>query len=200
MSGDEFRAGPEDGRPVLLLHPWWGVTPAVREWAGLLAGVGRRVVVPDLYEGRVASTVEEAEVLAEGLDHGAVLDRLDALTSEFTGSWAAMGFSLGASFASRLLGRAADGPDRLVLFYGGRPPGEEVGRLRRVDLHVVPEDPYLTAEELGEVVEGFRAVGVAPRVHTYEGSGHWFAERGSPGFHEEAFDLARSRVLDHLGS
>ncbi|MFL1429829.1 MULTISPECIES: hypothetical protein [unclassified Nocardiopsis] len=40
--------GPGAGRPVLLLHPWWGVTPAVLEWADALAAAGRRVLVPDL--------------------------------------------------------------------------------------------------------------------------------------------------------
>lgn len=116
-------------------------------------------VVPDLYEGKVVATTEEAEALAEGLDHGAVLARLEALTAEFAGPWAAMGFSLGAFFAAQPAGRVSRGPDELVLFYGGRSPGDEVERLRQVELHVVPNDPYFTAEELTERVEGFRKVG-----------------------------------------
>ena len=42
------------------------------------------------------------------------------------------------------------------------------------------------------MIEGFRAMGVEPRAHTYGGSGHWFAERGSPGFDAKEFDPARS--------
>jgi carboxymethylenebutenolidase len=193
--------GPAHARPVLLLHPWWGVTPAVLEWADEIAAVGRRVVVPDLYGGRVVGTVEEAEALAEGLDHGAVLDRLGGIADGLADRglpWAAMGFSLGAFFAARLAGRGAAGPDELVLFYGGRSPGGEVGRTRRVELHLAPQDPYFTEEEVAETVEGFRRAGLEPGVHVYEGAGHWFAERGSPAFDEDAHALARSRVLGRL--
>lgn len=201
--GGVTEVGPQGGRPVLLLHPWWGVTPAVLEWAGALAAAGRRVVVPDLYGGRVVATAEEAEALAEGLDHGAVLDRLGGIADGLAGRgrpWAAVGFSLGAFFAARLAGRGAAGPDDLVLFYGGRPPGGEVERTRRVELHLAPDDPYFTGEEVAEAVGGFRRAGVEPDLHVYEGAGHWFAERGAPGFDEEAHALARSRVVGRLGA
>ncbi|CAL9389124.1 hypothetical protein SUDANB121_01227 [Nocardiopsis dassonvillei] len=199
---DVTETGPEEGRPVLLLHPWWGVTPAVLEWAGALAAAGRRVVVPDLYGGRVVDTVGEAEALAGGLDHAAVLGRLGAVADGLAARgrpWAAVGFSLGAFFAARLAGRGAAGPDDLVLFYGGWSPGGEVERTGRVELHLVPDDPYFTGEEVAETVGGFRRAGVEPRRHVYGGAGHWFAERGSPGFDEEAHALARSRVVGHLG-
>jgi dienelactone hydrolase len=45
---DSRRAG---NLPVLLLHPWWGITPAVNKWTADLATAGRRVRLPDLYAG-----------------------------------------------------------------------------------------------------------------------------------------------------
>lgn len=48
---------------LLLLHPWWGVTPAVRWWADQLVTAGRRVLIPDFYGGAMAATVGEAEAL-----------------------------------------------------------------------------------------------------------------------------------------
>jgi dienelactone hydrolase len=35
-------------------------------------------------------------------------------------------------------------------------------------------------------------------TYRYDGSRHWFAERGSPGFDKAAFELARSRVIEQL--
>lgn len=191
-----------DGDPgVLLLHPWWGVTPAVEQWATDIAGVGRRVVVPDLYDGQVAATIEEAEALQRAMN-GAAAERTveqcaDALAAQ-SQPWAAMGFSMGAFFACTLAARGTAGPCELILFYGVQPPGGPVERTRRVVLHVVPDDEYCTAEEIAEGEAGFRDAGVDVEVVRYDGSGHWFAERGSPAFDEAAFALAQSHVLDQL--
>jgi dienelactone hydrolase len=67
-----------------------------------------------------------------------------------------------------------------------------------VILHVVPDDEYFTGEELAAVEDGFRAAGAALTTYRYDGSRHWFAERGSPGFDKAAFELARSRVIEQL--
>lgn len=195
------RVGPQDGGAVLLLHPWWGVTSAVREWADILARAGRRVVVPDLFEGRRAATVEEAEALHEEMDEKAALAWLGRLAEDLSSRgrpWSAMGFSMGAFYASLLAGLGHSGPDELILFYGGQPPGGEVKRTRRVDLHIVPDDEFFTGEELAETDGGFRAAGVELRTFVYEDSNHWFAERGAPGFDESAYEVARARVVAHM--
>src|SRR5882672_9365124 len=60
---------------VVVYHPWWGLNDDVIAYADRLAGAGFSVVAPDLVRGRVASTVEEAELLASGKDE----DRADAV-------------------------------------------------------------------------------------------------------------------------
>jgi len=193
--------GPADAPAVLLLHPWWGITPAVHGWADTLAGAGRRVVIPDLYDGRTADTVEEAEALADALDREAAAGLIgrcaDALAAEER-PWAAMGFSLGAFLACPLAGRGAAGPQELVLFYGGQPPGGDDVRTRRVAFHLAPGDEYFPAEELTPALDAFTSAGAEVERYQYDGSGHWFAEEGTPGYDPEAADLARSRVLEQL--
>jgi len=188
--------------PVLLLHPWWGITPAVTEWAADLAGVGRRVLVPDLYGGRTAATIDQAEALSGAtLSDDATFGFIQRCADELAAQehpWAAMGFSMGGFLACSLAGRGAAGPDELILFYGGQPPAGEVSRTRRVVLRVAPGDEYFTDTELAEVEGGFRAAGSDVQTFRYHGSGHWFAEHGSPGFDEPAFELARSRVIGDL--
>ena len=49
---------------VVVLHPWWGLNDDVVAYADQLADGGFAVVVPDLYEGRLATTIEEADRLA----------------------------------------------------------------------------------------------------------------------------------------
>jgi carboxymethylenebutenolidase len=187
---------------VLLLHPWWGVTSAVRWWAEQLASAGRRVVVPDLYGGAIAATEAEAEeradaALADPATVVLVEQAADRLAAEGT-PWAAMGFSMGAFLACPLAARGAAAPHDLVLFYGGRPPGGVDVRARRVDLHVAPADPWFTDDELAAVQAGFGDAGADVTVYRYEGCGHWFAESGSPGYNQAATSLARDRVLARL--
>jgi hypothetical protein len=111
---------------VLLVHPWWGVTDAVRWWAHELAAAGRRVVVPDLYGGTVVTTTVEAEARADAAvadpATGELIGRLADELAATGQPWAAMGFSLGAFLACPLAARGDAGPEDLVLFYGGRPP------------------------------------------------------------------------------
>jgi carboxymethylenebutenolidase len=187
---------------VLLLHPWWGVTPAVRWWADQLVSAGRRVVVPDLYGGVTVATEDQAEELAQATLNDpaatAFVQRCaDALAADGA-PWAAMGFSMGAFLACPLAARGDGSPDELVLFYGGQPPPVGDVRTRRVDLHVAPADPWFDDDELAAVETGFRNAGAEVTVHRYEGAGHWFAEEGSPGYQATAAAQARDRVLDRL--
>ncbi len=187
---------------VLLLHPWWGVTPAVHRWADQLVSAGRRVVLPDLYGGVTVATEEEAEDLAQAtLSDPAATAFVQQCGDDLAADgapWAAMGFSMGAYLACSLADRGSAGPADLVLFYGGQPPPAGDVRTRRVDLHVAPGDPWFEDEELAAVELGFRDAGSEVTVHRYNGARHWFAEEGSLGYDAAAAAQARDRVLDRL--
>ncbi len=187
---------------VLLLHPWWGVTPAVHSWAVELVSAGRRVVVPDLYGGVTVATEDEAEELAQAtLGDPAAAAFVERCADELAADgrpWAAMGFSMGAYLACGLTGRGDAGPAELILCYGGQPPPAGDVRTRHVDLHVAPGDSWFDDDELAAVEGGFRNAGAEVTVHRYEGAGHWFAEEGSPGHDPAAAALARDRVLERL--
>ena len=193
--------GPADGPAVLLLHSWWGLRPAMRDWASAQAGAGRRVVLPDLFGGRTATTVPQAEALLDSVDQQESRDLVARHADELAARgrpWAAVGFSLGALYACELTGRGARGPDEVYLFYGGGDPGGDISRTRRAQLHVVPDDQYFTAGEIEGTEKALRAAGVQVQAFTYRGSRHWFAEPGAPGFDASASRLARSRVVDGL--
>ena len=51
------------GRPVLVLHSWWGLTPSFIDFADRLARRGLVVGCVDLYDGAVARTAEESKAL-----------------------------------------------------------------------------------------------------------------------------------------
>ena len=60
----------DKGKPaVILVQEWWGVTDGIKEKAVKLAEKGNyRVLVPDLYKGKVGVDVEEASHMMGALD------------------------------------------------------------------------------------------------------------------------------------
>src|ERR1700730_13070561 len=74
-SGDRtvagYREAPAGGGPgILVLHAWWGMAEMFTGLCDRLAAAGSVARVPDLYGGRTASTIAEAETLRNAVDSG----------------------------------------------------------------------------------------------------------------------------------
>jgi carboxymethylenebutenolidase len=58
-----YAAGPVNARAgILVVHDFFGITPATRETVERLGGLGYRVIAVDLYNGKSATTNDSAEV------------------------------------------------------------------------------------------------------------------------------------------
>src|SRR5512145_2842953 len=117
------------GRGVLVLHPWWGLNDTMKTVCSQLASAGFTAFAPDLYHGKLATTIQEAESLSSALFNGkgARTDVANAVSflseraERGDQDLAVVGFSLGAFYA---LDVSAADPDHIrhaVLFYGTRP-------------------------------------------------------------------------------
>src|SRR5215510_6013394 len=68
-SANAYLASPQAGGPgVLVLHAWWGLKPFFKQVCDQLAGQGFTALAPDLYQERIANTVDEAKALLEKRD------------------------------------------------------------------------------------------------------------------------------------
>jgi carboxymethylenebutenolidase len=52
---------------IALIHDWWGITPVIRHMTMLFAQTGHYVIVPDLFDGKVAANHAEALALLDTL-------------------------------------------------------------------------------------------------------------------------------------
>src|SRR6266498_4036742 len=56
------------GPGVLVLHAWWGLNDTIKAFCTRLAESGFVTFAPDLYHGKVADTIPDAEVLGNVVD------------------------------------------------------------------------------------------------------------------------------------
>jgi carboxymethylenebutenolidase len=194
---------------VVVFHAWWGLNEDVIAYADRLAATGLAVVAPDLFGGKVASTVEEAERLAGGADEAAVdviaLAAVDLLAERLgpTSMLGVLGFSFGAALAIS----TPTERDRLAasVVYYGTYTGSILSRARVPVLgHFAETDPFETDEGVAEFEEGLRSAGREVEIHRYPGTGHWFAEPSRDAYRAEAAELAFERTAAflrrHLGA
>ena len=196
------------GPPVLVLHAWWGLNATIKSICDRLATAGFFAFAPDLYHGKVAKTIPEAEALGSALDEN-YLQAKDEIANavkyicEKTGAQdcnvSVVSFSLGAYYALDL---AASDPEHIgsvVLFYGSGPVDHSTSRARYLG-HFAENDPYESKENIQELEEELRKAGRPVEFYFYENTGHWFFEPDrKDAYDKAAADLAWKRTLEFLG-
>jgi carboxymethylenebutenolidase len=204
---DGFLALPTsgNGRPVLVLHPWWGLNDTMRSVCLQLAAAGFTAFAPDLYHGKTAQTIAEAEELSSALDNDQaradVLHAADFLrqrTNAAGAGLAVVGFSLGAYFALDLSVADAEHVRAVVLFYGTGPADFSRSKAEYLG-HFADADPYEPASNVNELETSLRRAGRPVSFHRYQGTGHWFFEPDRrDAFNQAAATLAWERTLAFL--
>lgn len=196
-----------NGRPVLVLHAWWGLNDTAKAFCTRLSESGFTAFAPDLYHGKVADQIPDAEALVKALfanSARAVAEAAEAArflherAGQPADGVAVIGFSMGASVALDL---AADHPDlvrSVVLFYGIG--AADFSKSRAAFLgHFAENDDFEPRPGVDELEEALRRAGRPATFHHYPGTGHWFFEPDRSGAYDrEASDLAWARTLAFL--
>jgi carboxymethylenebutenolidase len=194
-------ARPSPGPPVLLLHPWWGLNQTIRDLADRLAGDGFTVMAPDMFEGKVLTTPDDAlanlksltEADSERIRAGslAALDHLLAHPDTRGDRAAIIGLSFGAMEGTEVAGERSD-IAAVVMFYSGifeAPAGiPYLG-------HFAEDDEF---DDSAQVPDFKKTLGGGSAAHVYPGTKHWFIEQDRPEFEREAAELAYARTVAFL--
>jgi len=197
-----YLASPENGGPgVLVLHAWWGLKPFFKQVCDRLAGQGFTVLAPDLYQGRIAKTIEEAKALMEHRDSASMGNIVKAAKDHLTAlragrPIAVLGFSMGAAWS---LVAAENEPNvsAIVLFYGA---GEaDFSKVKAKILgHYAETDEWEPLEYVRSMEADMKSAGLDVTLHIYPGVGHWFVEEDRPECNSASAMLAWSRTYEFL--
>src|SRR5512146_1925350 len=179
-----FLATPAAGKGpgVLVLHAWWGLNDTFKNVCTRLSELGFVAFAPDLYHGRIATTIPDAEALAHALfksQEQTSTDMMDGINFlvERTGQnkLAVIGFSMGANYALELSAADAEHVHSVVLFYGTGAADFSKSRAAYLG-HFAENDPYEPPSGVDELEADLKRAGRRVTFYRYPGTGHWFFE------------------------
>lgn len=163
------------GPAVIVIHEWWGLKAHMESVAERFAAEGFVALAPDMYNGRTASTPEEAEALMMGMKLDEVAENLSGAVRYLqqhpktvgtkVGS---VGFCLGGALA--LYGASHDADvGACVTFYGAVPHIKpDLAALQAPVLGLWAEhDHYITADIVADLDRQLTKHGKRHEFHTY---------------------------------
>ena len=201
-SVDAYLASPEGGGPgVLVLHAWWGLKPFFKQVCDRLAEQGFTALAPDMRDGQIAGTIEEAKQLMEKSDGQLVGDTVmaakDHLRGIVNGKIGVVGFSMGGAWALIVASYKPEEIAAVVLFYGNE--GVDYAKITaKVMGHYSDNDEWEPNEYVEKTFAEFKKAGVDATLHIYPGVAHWFVEEDRPEYDPTAASLAWDRTLEFL--
>ena len=195
------------GPGVLVLHAWWGLNDTMKAFCTRLAESGFVAFAPDLYHGKVADTIADAETLGQALDANhlqakAEIAEATKFLNERVGQadrgLAVIGFSLGAYYALDLAAADPEHISSVVILYGTG--GGDYSNSRAAYLgHFAENDEFEPQSNVDELEESLRHAGRPVTFYRYSGTGHWFFERDRlEAYNQQAATLAWERTLTFL--
>jgi carboxymethylenebutenolidase len=191
------------GPGVVVLHAWWGLTEPFRRVCDRLAEAGFVALAPDLYRGKTASTVEEAQQLGSALVgesdrvHEDIAGALQCLLqhdathpADDRGAFGFVAFSLGGAYALDMSVNLPDEIAAVSIFYATYPDLDFSGAKAAYLFHFAEHDPYELPESVAQMEQALQKAGRRATFYTYPGTAHWFFEANRP----DAYDPAAAAL------
>lgn len=191
------------GRPVLVLHSWFGLTESVKDRCNQLADDGFCALAPDLFGGATTDDPDEGERLLLEADPNhlvagvlACADTLQRMPAAEPGPISVIGFSMGASLGLWLSERRAGAVNRVAAFYGTQSI-DFVETVASYQFHYASSDPMIDQDERVLMEASLGLAGRPVEVFDYDAP-HFFAEPGTLPHQADAEALAWERTLTFL--
>jgi carboxymethylenebutenolidase len=188
---------------VLLIHEWWGLNDQIKFVAGELAREGYVALAIDLYEGKVASSPDEADRLRKAVDPASASDTLVSWVEwlekhpKGTGKVATIGWCFGGGWS--LNASIATPVEATVVYYGQvDQPAERLSRLKGPVLgHFATRDQWINRAMVEHFERAMAEAGKPLTVCWYDAD-HAFANPTGARYDAEDAKLAWDRSLAFL--
>ena len=189
---------------VMVLHAWWGLNSFFESLCNKLAAEGFAAFAPDLYDGKIARTIDEAKELLSSSDdkrkQAVAIESISHLANRpevRKEPLALIGFSMGAAWALELASAFPQDVGKVVLFYGVN--AVDFAKIQaEITGHFSDVDEWEPLDGIQAMESDMRAAGLNPTFHIYPNKSHWFFENDRPEYDSQAAELAWRRTLEFL--
>jgi len=193
-------AGSDKAPGVVVIQEWWGLNDQIKSVAERLASLGYRALVPDLYKGKVALDVAEAQHMMTNLNFGDAANQDVRGAAQYLKQSSAkvgvVGFCMGGALS---LYAASKNPQvgACVVFYGIHPNVKpDLASLKAPVLGIYAElDAYVTPATVHELETKLKEHAKSAEMHIYPGVDHGFFNDTREVYNEAAAKDAWRRVL-----
>lgn len=187
---------------LLLFHEWWGLNPYVKKEADMWCKeLGVNVLAADLYDGKVATTPEEAGKLMQANDR----ERSAAIilgAAKYAGKKAdfrTLGWCFGGGWSLQASLLLKDKAKACVMYYGM--PEKDLAKLKMLAPNVLfvhaKKDQWINDAVVEAFEQNMKSAGKTLTVHRYDAD-HAFANPSSPRYNDQAAKDARAVVKAFL--
>jgi len=201
--GFEIKSATPSTKYLFVIHEWWGLNDYIKKEAATFAAElpGVNVIAVDLYDGKVASTPDEAgKYMGEVKSERAVAILEGAqLYAGTKAQFASIGWCFGGGWSLQealLGGKQTVG---CVMYYGM--PEKDVAKLKTLNTDVLgifaSQDKWINPEVVGQFKKDMAAAGKKVTVESYDAD-HAFANPSNPKFKKDDAAKAHSQALTYL--
>jgi len=198
----EVTSSTKEAPGIVVIQEWWGLNEQIKGVANRLAEAGYRILVPDLYRGKVTLDAAEAAHFMGGLDFR------DAATQDIRGAVqylksearkiGVIGFCMGGVLS--VLAAVYVKEAAAAVSWYGLPP-EEAADVSTIKIplqgHFALKDPYFTPAQVDQLEARLKKGQVAYEIYRYQAD-HAFGNETGERYDPEASKLAWHRTLDFL--
>ena len=184
---------------IVLIQEWWGINDQISKVGDRFVREGYRVVIPDLFRGRVTLDEAEAAHLMRSLDFGdaAAQDVRGAvmhLKAEGCRKAGITGFCMGGALTVLAAVRAVEG-DAAVSFYGYPPPEAADTTTIRMPLmgHFARDDEFFPIAGVDDLEQRLKVGKVDYQFYRYDAR-HAFCNEERPNYEPAAARIAWHRT------
>jgi carboxymethylenebutenolidase len=188
---------------LFVIHEWWGLNDYIRQTAEQLKSDLENVTVIclDLYDGKVATTREDASKYMQGADEKRIKTILHG-AMEYAGpnvQIATIGWCFGGGWSLQASIELGDQAAGCVMYYGM--PEKDVDRLASLNTDVLgifaSKDGWITAEIVSTFEQNMQALDLGIDIVVFEAE-HAFANPSNPHFDKHSAKEAYQITLEFL--